>query len=304
MGDPQDPRATSFTLPPGCRFYPSHQQLVCHYLTNKNSNGNSNLRIDDSVNGYDLIRELELYNYEPFELPGTACFSYGCGGRKRHWYCYTIRVAKERKGRTRRTTNGYWRRGTVRDVLGSGGKVVVGTRTSFVFYLGNSPKTAVRTDWVMYEYALLDNLKASFVLCRVFAKSHAGNSISDNGLSCCAEESVPAVRHIGIQHDDNSVEATMYDTVEATMYDDNSVDRNSEIPKYPKQLVSELDNQVMTGPVCVPSFPFPSGLLQPREPVSSSALPGNDAEFFEALTGQQLLSILEEDFIELKDLMR
>jgi hypothetical protein len=161
MGDPQDPRATSFTLPPGCRFYPSHQQLVCHYLTNKNGNGNSNPRIDDSVNGYDLIRELELYNYEPFELPGTACFSYGCGGRKRHWYCYTVRVAKERKGRTRRTTtNGYWRRrGTVRDVLGSGGKVVVGTRTSFVFYLGNSPKTAVRTDWVMYEYALLDNLK-------------------------------------------------------------------------------------------------------------------------------------------------
>jgi hypothetical protein len=75
------------------------------------------------------------------------------------------------------------------------------------------------------------------------------------------------VHHIGIQHDDNSVEATMYDTVEATMYDDNSVDRNSEIPKYPKQLVSELDNQVMTGPVCVPSFPFPSG-LQPREPVT------------------------------------
>jgi hypothetical protein len=99
MGDPQDPRATSFTLPPGCRFYPSHQQLVCHYLTNKNGNGNSNPRIDDSVNGYDLIRELELYNYEPFELPGTACFSYGCGGRKRHWYCYTVRVAKERKGR-------------------------------------------------------------------------------------------------------------------------------------------------------------------------------------------------------------
>ncbi|XP_059453466.1 NAC transcription factor 29-like [Corylus avellana] len=300
MGDPQDPRATSFSLPPGCRFYPSHQQLVCHYLTNKNSNGNSNPRIDDSVNGYDLIRELELYNYEPFELPDTACFSYGCGGRKRHWYCYTVRVAKERKGRKRKTMNGYWRRrGTVRDVVGSRGKAVVGTRTSFVFYLGNSPKTAVRTDWVMYEYALLDNLKASFVLCRVFAKSHAGNSISDNGLSCCAEESVPAVRHIGIQHDGYLTP----DTVEAAMYDDNSVDRNSEIPKYPKPLVSELDNPIMTGPVCVPSFPFPSG-LQPREPVSSSALPGSDAVIFEALTDQQLLSILEDDFIELDDLMR
>lgn len=103
----------------------------------------------------------------------------------------------------------------------------------------------------------------AFVLCRVFAKSHAGNSISDNGLSCCAEESVPAVRHIGIQHDGY----LSLDSVEAKMYDDKSVDRNSEIPKYPRQLISELDNQVMTGPVCVPRFPFPSG-LQPREPVT------------------------------------
>jgi len=97
MGDPQDPRATSFSLPPGWQFYPSHQQLLCHYLTNKNNNANSKPLTDDSVNGYDLIRELELYNYDPFELPDTACFSYGSGGRKRHWYCYTVRVAKERK---------------------------------------------------------------------------------------------------------------------------------------------------------------------------------------------------------------
>jgi hypothetical protein len=38
--------------------------------------------------------------------------------------------------------------------------------------------------------------------------------------------------------------------------------------------------------------------------VSSSALPGSGAMIFEALTGEQLLSILEEDFIELDDLMR
>lgn len=41
-----------------------------------------------------------------------------------------------------------------------------------------------------------------------------------------------------------------------------------------------------------------------RVQVSSSALPGSDAMIFEALTGQHLLSILEEDFIELDDLMR
>jgi len=174
MGDPQDPRATSFSLPPGWQFYPSPQQLLCHYLTNKNNNANSKPLTDDSVNGYDLIRELELYNYDPFELPDTACFSYGSGGRKRHWYCYTVRVAKERKGGKRRTMSGYWRRGTVRDVVGSGGKAVVGTRTSFGFYLGNSPKSAVRTDWVMYEYALLDHLKVP--------DQHSRVSVS---VACC-----------------------------------------------------------------------------------------------------------------------
>lgn len=71
------------------------------------------------------------------------------------------------------------------------------------------------------------------------------------------------MRHIGIQHDGY----LSPDTVEAKMYDDKSVDTNSEIPKYPRQLISERDNQVMTGPVSVPSFPFPSG-LQPREPVT------------------------------------
>jgi hypothetical protein len=62
------------------------------------------------------------------------------------------------------------------------------------------------------------------------------------------------VRHIGIQHDGY----LSPDTVEAKMYDDKSVDTNSEIPKYPRQLISERDNQVMTGP---------NG-LQPREPVT------------------------------------
>ncbi len=106
-------------------------------------------------------------------------------------------------------------------------------------------------------------LQASFVVCRVFAKSRAGNSISDNGLSSCAEEGVSAVRHIGIQHD----EYFTSDTVEAKLHDDNSVDRNSEIPRYPMQLVGELDDPAMTRPISVASLPFRSG-MQPMEPVT------------------------------------
>ena len=107
------------------------------------------------------------------------------------------------------------------------------------------------------------HLQASFVVCRVFSKSRAGNSISDNGLSSCAEESISAVRHIGIQHDGYFTS----DTAEAKIQGDNSVDGNNEIPRYPMQLGSELEDQIMTGPVSVASLPFPS-VMQPREPVT------------------------------------
>lgn len=150
-----DPKATSSSLPPGCRFYPSDEELLCYYLSGKNADPHSS-------HGVDLITELELYGCDPFELPDRACYSYGYGGRKTHWFCYAVRVVKERRGR-RRAKSGYWRRrGRAREVFGLGGKVVLGTKTTFIFYLGNSPKTAVRTDWVLYEYALIDHPKVLY----------------------------------------------------------------------------------------------------------------------------------------------
>lgn len=44
----------------------------------------------------------------------------------------------------------------MRDVTGGNGgnaNVLLGTRTRFVFYLGNSAGAAFRTDFIMYEYA-------------------------------------------------------------------------------------------------------------------------------------------------------
>ncbi|PQQ15623.1 NAC domain-containing protein 104-like isoform X1 [Prunus yedoensis var. nudiflora] len=125
-----DPKATSLrSLPPGCRFYPSEEQLLCCYLSNKNDADPA------QSGGYDLIRELDLYDHDPFDLPDSACYSYGHAGRKRHWFCYTVRVLKERRAKS-----GYWRRkGRDRDVVGRGGKAVLGRRTSFVFYWGIRP---------------------------------------------------------------------------------------------------------------------------------------------------------------------
>lgn len=142
MGD-----TTSFSLPPGTQFYPSDQQLICYYLSSKNGSDHRNGA------GLDLIREIDLYNCDPFNLPESACFRFGRGGRKSHWFCFVARVLK---GGRRKAGGGYWKkRGRVKDVVGAGARrVVVGTRKRFVFYLGDCTETAVKTDWLMYEYAL------------------------------------------------------------------------------------------------------------------------------------------------------
>ncbi|KAI9118449.1 hypothetical protein K1719_010781 [Acacia pycnantha] len=291
MEEPQCSRATlPASLPPGCRFYPSEEQLLCYYLPNKNTGGN--------FHGCDLIRELDLYDYDPFQLPEIACFSYGYGGRKRHWYCYTARVLKDSRRKTRMVKSGYWmRKGGVRNVLNDGGNVVLGTRTSFVFYLGNSPKNANRTTWMLHEYALVDHLKASFVICRVFCKAHHKNNVSENGLSSCAEEGFSAVRRIGIQH--NGYFSP--DIIETQMRGDCSIDRK--IPVSPLKPASELDeNQIAAGSASVATFHCSAG-PQDSQTGKFSGLPGDGAIFVEELASQQpLLSILEEDFIELDDL--
>lgn len=146
-------RATSFPLPPGVRFYPSEEELVGHYLGGKNAEAGGGGRPE----GNDLIGELDLYGYDPFGLPDSACYAYGVGGRKRHWFFYTAGGASRERGGKRKARNGFWmRKGRMRVVLGRGGRRVLGTRMKFVFYLGNSVRDAVRTNWVLYEYAPLD----------------------------------------------------------------------------------------------------------------------------------------------------
>nr|UBT01667.1 NAC transcription factor 63 [Litchi chinensis] len=290
MGEAQNDgnsERTPFLLPPGCRFYPSEEELLRYYLTNKNANANNT---DDDDGGYNLIKELDLYDYEPHELPERACYAYGRQGRKRHWFCYSKKARVREKSR-RRAKNGFWRRrGRVKSIVAvnRGEEVIVGTRKGFVFYLGNSPKTAVRTDWVLYEYQLVDHVKAAFVVCRVFVKSRSGNSVSEIGISSAMEESVSAVRHIGVQHDGSLTSSFL----EAELHDDKIIDG---------RVVSQLDNRVMQGPIPVARFQLPMDTPS-GEQVGTSGLTGGDM-FVDTLTAQQLISILEEDFIELDDLV-
>ncbi|KAJ0651255.1 putative transcription factor NAM family [Helianthus annuus] len=49
------------TLPPGFRFYPSDDELVCHYLYKKIAN-------EDARKG--TLMEIDLHTCEPWQLPG------------------------------------------------------------------------------------------------------------------------------------------------------------------------------------------------------------------------------------------
>lgn len=49
------------TLPPGFRFYPSDEELVCHYLFKKIAN-------EEALKG--TLVEIDLHTCEPWQLPG------------------------------------------------------------------------------------------------------------------------------------------------------------------------------------------------------------------------------------------
>lgn len=54
-------RQIEMTLPPGFRFYPSDEELICHYLQKKVTN--------ETMTGGTLV-EVDLHVLEPWELPG------------------------------------------------------------------------------------------------------------------------------------------------------------------------------------------------------------------------------------------
>ncbi|XP_020594160.1 NAC domain-containing protein 100-like [Phalaenopsis equestris] len=153
-------REIESSLPPGFRFHPSDEELVCHYLYKK-------------VNNHKIVEgkmvEVDLHAKEPWELPEMAKLS------ENEWYFFSFRDRKYATGlRTNRATkSGYWKAtGKDRMVYNSKTHRVVGMRKTLVFYQGRAPN-GMKTNWVMHEFRL-ENLhtppKEDWVLCRVFHK--------------------------------------------------------------------------------------------------------------------------------------
>ncbi|KGN64646.1 NAC transcription factor 25 [Cucumis sativus] len=188
-------------LPPGFRFHPTDEELVVHYLTRK---------LSSSPLPAPIIAELDLYKFDPWDLPSKAVFG------KNEWYFFTPRERKYPNGArpNRAAISGYWKAtGTDKPIMScnynninngsnnNNGIQKVGVKKALVFYGGRPPK-GVKTNWIMHEYRLLHlpnnnpnllhphltnptkpSLKLDdWVLCRIYMKNIAQASIIDREM--------------------------------------------------------------------------------------------------------------------------
>ncbi|KAL1560199.1 NAC transcription factor 25-like [Salvia divinorum] len=174
-------------MPPGFRFHPTDEELLVYYLKKKAA---------DAPLPAAIIAEVDLYKYDPWELPSKASFG------DQEWYFFSPRERKYPNGErpNRAATSGYWKAtGTDKPILTDNGTQKIGVKKALVFYGGKPPK-GVKTNWIMHEYRLVgDNSTASkppginlpkksssrlddWVLCRIFKKNGPTSSAEDGLL--------------------------------------------------------------------------------------------------------------------------
>nr|CAB3452406.1 unnamed protein product [Digitaria exilis] len=154
-------------LPPGFRFHPTDEELVAHYLC---------ARAAGRAPPVPIIAEVDLYRYDPWQLPDLALFG------RREWYFFTPRDRKYPNGSrpNRAAGTGYWKATGADKPVEHGGRTV-GIKKALVFYHGKPPR-GVKTEWIMHEYRLADaggrkpgngSLRLDdWVLCRLYNKKN------------------------------------------------------------------------------------------------------------------------------------
>ncbi|RCV08349.1 hypothetical protein SETIT_1G318900v2 [Setaria italica] len=160
---------------PGFRFHPTDEELVRFYLKRK---------IQQKSLPIELIRQLDIYKYDPWDLPKLASTG------EKEWYFYCPRDRKYRNStRPNRVTGaGFWKAtGTDRPIYSSDGSKCIGLKKSLVFYKGRAAK-GVKTDWMMHEFRLPSLTEPSlppkkplektippndsWAICRIFKKTN------------------------------------------------------------------------------------------------------------------------------------
>ncbi|XP_077231730.1 NAC domain-containing protein 35-like [Tasmannia lanceolata] len=147
---------------PGFRFHPTEEELIEFYLRRKVEGKHFNV---------ELITFLDLYHYDPWELPALAAIG------EKEWYFYVPRDRKYRNGDrpNRVTTSGYWKATGADRMIRTETLRSIGLKKTLVFYSGKAPK-GIRTSWIMNEYRLPHHetdryQKAEISLCRVYRRA-------------------------------------------------------------------------------------------------------------------------------------
>ncbi|OAY32041.1 NAC domain-containing protein 35 [Manihot esculenta] len=147
---------------PGFRFHPTEEELVEFYLRRK---------VEGKRFNVELITFLDLYRYDPWELPALAAIG------EKEWFFYVPRDRKYRNGDrpNRVTTSGYWKATGADRMIRTENSRSIGLKKTLVFYSGKAPK-GIRTSWIMNEYRLPQHetekyQKAEISLCRVYKRA-------------------------------------------------------------------------------------------------------------------------------------
>ncbi|TVU04095.1 hypothetical protein EJB05_50335 [Eragrostis curvula] len=147
---------------PGFRFHPTEEELIEFYLRRK---------VEGKRFNVELITFLDLYRYDPWELPAMAAIG------EKEWFFYVPRDRKYRNGDrpNRVTASGYWKATGADRMIRAENNRPIGLKKTLVFYSGKAPK-GVRSSWIMNEYRLPpDNTdrynKTEISLCRVYKRS-------------------------------------------------------------------------------------------------------------------------------------
>ncbi|CAD6219343.1 unnamed protein product [Miscanthus lutarioriparius] len=180
MDERADMDKSDEVLLPGFRFHPTDEELISFYLKRK---------IQQKPVSIELIRQLDIYKYDPWDLPKLASTG------EKEWYFYCPRDRKYRNSaRPNRVTGaGFWKAtGTDRPVYSSEGTKCIGLKKSLVFYKGRAAR-GIKTDWMMHEYRLPSlndpsrhktpkDIPANdaWAICRIFKKP---NSVAQRVLS-------------------------------------------------------------------------------------------------------------------------
>ncbi|MQL83768.1 hypothetical protein Taro_016272 [Colocasia esculenta] len=168
-------------VPPGFRFHPTDEELLCYYLRKK---------VMYEAIDLDVIREIDLNKVEPWDLKDRCRIG---SGPQNEWYLFSHKDKKYPTGtRTNRATNaGFWK-ATGRDkAIHHSYSKSVGMRKTLVFYTGRAPH-GQKTDWIMHEYRLneddCETKEEGWVVCRVFKKKNHQHCLTSESAVPVEEE--------------------------------------------------------------------------------------------------------------------